>query len=99
MRAISLRVCFGMLATALTLSAGLHGEDTVFEDFEAPTYQGWTIEGDCFGDQPARGTLPRQQLVSGFLGKQLVNTFREGDERRGQRPHANSQSKRATSTS
>lgn len=31
--------------------------------------------GNAFGDRPSKGTAPGQQHVSGFAGKQLVNTF------------------------
>ncbi|HVK02102.1 MAG TPA: GH116 family glycosyl-hydrolase, partial [Armatimonadaceae bacterium] len=49
-----------------------------FDDFENG-YGKWTLTGDCWGDQPARGTLPGQQNVSGFNGERLVNTFLKGD--------------------
>ncbi|MFO8012145.1 MAG: GH116 family glycosyl hydrolase [Phycisphaerae bacterium] len=48
---------------------------TVFEDFEDGDYDGWMIEGECFGQAPATGTLPEQQQVSGWHGKGFVNTF------------------------
>ncbi len=51
----------------------------IFEDFESGNYNNWTIEGDCFGDGPARGTLPGQQPVTGYNGEFLVNTFLGGD--------------------
>ena len=52
--------------------------DILFEDFEHG-YENWKIEGDAFGAAPARGTLPNQQPVSGFLGNGLVNSFLNGD--------------------
>jgi non-lysosomal glucosylceramidase len=52
----------------------------VFADFEGGNYEGWTIEGEAFGEQPAAGTLENQQHVSGFKGSGLVNTFLGGDE-------------------
>ncbi|MGQ9769359.1 MAG: GH116 family glycosyl hydrolase [Thermogutta sp.] len=54
----------------------------VLADFEGPDYGDWTVEGEAFGQVPAKGTLPNQQEVSGFLGKGLVNTYLGGD-----RPH------------
>ena len=54
----------------------------VFADFEGGDYGNWQVEGEAFGKSPARGTLPRQNQVGGFLGKGLVNTFLDGD-----RPH------------
>ena len=56
----------------------------VLADFEGDSYAGWTVRGDCFGDRPARGTLPRQQPVSGFEGEGLVNTFSDGDGPQGE---------------
>jgi uncharacterized protein (DUF608 family) len=55
----------------------------IFEDFEGPDYGDWKVEGQAFGRQPAKGTLPTQQSVSGFLGKGLVNTFLSGDDPHG----------------
>ena len=57
--------------------------ETVFEDFEGGDYDGWMIEGDCFGAAPATGTLPEQQKVSGWHGKGLVNTYLGKDEPQG----------------
>lgn len=51
----------------------------VIADFEVGTYDGWTVTGEAFGQEPARGTLPNQQEVSGFGGARLVNTFHGGD--------------------
>jgi len=56
-------------------------EPIVFADFEGENYGDWTVEGEAFGKGPARGTLPSQQTVSGFLGKGLVNTYLGGDDR------------------
>ncbi|MBN1420495.1 MAG: hypothetical protein JXP34_17080, partial [Planctomycetes bacterium] len=55
----------------------------VFEDFEKPTYEGWTIEGEAFGKGPHTGTTSGQQNVSGFQGRRLVNTYRPDDEPQG----------------
>lgn len=55
----------------------------VIADFESGTYEGWTVTGDAFGDQPAAGTLANQQTVSGFQGKHLANSFGEGDRPKG----------------
>ena len=54
-------------------------EKIVLADFEGPDYGDWVVVGQAFGKAPARGTLERQQNVSGFLGKGLVNTFLGGD--------------------
>jgi uncharacterized protein (DUF608 family) len=49
--------------------------DRVLDDFEADTYEGWTVAGEAFGKGPARGTMPGQQVVSGHSGQGLVNSF------------------------
>ncbi|HVK12516.1 MAG TPA: GH32 C-terminal domain-containing protein [Gemmataceae bacterium] len=53
--------------------------DLLVADFEADTYGDWKTTGTAFGDRPARGTLPNQMPVSGFLGKGLVNSYAGGD--------------------
>lgn len=58
-------------------------EPIVFEDFEGKDYGDWEATGTAFGAGPAKGTLPRQQEVSGFLGEGLVNTFIDGDKPQG----------------
>jgi hypothetical protein len=55
---------------------------SAFADFENG-YGGWQIEGDAFGSQPATGTFPGQQKVSGFLGRGLVNTWNGSDGKKG----------------
>jgi len=73
------------LLSAFLLLAGIaHGaDDIVLADFEGKTYGDWKIEGDCFGPGPAKGTLERQNAVSGYLGERLVNTFYKGDQSTG----------------
>lgn len=53
--------------------------DILLADFEAKTYGDWTSTGTAFGSGPARGTLPGQMHVDGYLGKGLVNSFHQGD--------------------
>lgn len=49
-------------------------------DFDGAAYgEGWTVEGTAFGSGPARGTLPGQMEVTGFLGDGLVNSYVGGD--------------------
>jgi fructan beta-fructosidase len=55
-------------------------EDVVFADFEGSDYGAWKTEGDAFGAGPARGPLPGQMAVEGFVGKGLVNSFNKGDD-------------------
>ena len=55
--------------------------DLLIADFENKTYpDGWMVAGTAFGNGPARGTLPGQMHVSGYLGNRLVNTFLGGDD-------------------
>ncbi|SPE54913.1 hypothetical protein SBV1_1980004 [Verrucomicrobia bacterium] len=56
--------------------------DIVFEDFENG-YGNWTVEGLAFGSEPAAGTLPNQNPVTGFRGKHLVNSYCQGDQTTG----------------
>ncbi len=53
--------------------------DILIADFESENYGDWTTTGDAFGPGPARGTLPGQMPVGGFLGERLVNSFHGGD--------------------
>ena len=55
-------------------------EPIVFADFEGGDYGDWKIEGEAFGQGPAKGTLEKQQLVSGYRGKGLVNSFLGGSD-------------------
>jgi fructan beta-fructosidase len=57
--------------------------DVVIADFEGDDYGGWKADGQAFGDRPARGTLPGQMEVSGFLGRGLANSFTGGDDANG----------------
>lgn len=54
-------------------------DDILIADFESETYGDWKATGEAFGTGPARGTLPGQMPVTGFLGKGLVNSFNKGD--------------------
>jgi uncharacterized protein (DUF608 family) len=56
--------------------------DIVFEDFEHG-YDKWKVEGEAFGKEPAHGTLPFQNPVSGFLGRGLVDSYVGGDDKTG----------------
>ena len=56
--------------------------DVVFEDFENG-YEKWKVEGTAFGSEPAAGTLPGQQPVTGFQGKRLANSYVGGDDTMG----------------
>ncbi|MCC6822679.1 MAG: hypothetical protein IT579_18260 [Verrucomicrobia subdivision 3 bacterium] len=56
--------------------------EIVFETFENG-YGSWTVDGEAFGREPAKGTLPGQQTVSGFSGSRLVNSFLNGDTTKG----------------
>lgn len=71
------------LLTLTSLAAPNAAEPIVIADFEAETYGEWKVEGDAFGKGPARGTLPGQMKVDGFLGKGLVNSYNGGDKATG----------------
>ncbi|MDG3007936.1 glycoside hydrolase family 32 protein [Paludisphaera mucosa] len=58
--------------------------DVPIADFEGPDYGGWKATGEAFGPAPARGTLPGQMTVEGYLGQGLVNSFRGGDDATGE---------------
>lgn len=55
---------------------------TLFDDFESG-YARWSVTGNAFGSSPAEGTLPDQQTVSGYEGRYLVNSYRNGDSSTG----------------
>lgn len=58
--------------------------DILVADFEGDTYpNGWKTTGTAFGQGPAKGTLPNQMPVTGFLGKGLVNSYLGGDSSTG----------------
>ena len=49
-------------------------------DFEGDTYgAGWTATGTFAGTRPPAGTIGDQNAVSGYEGRQLVNTFIDHD--------------------
>jgi sucrose-6-phosphate hydrolase SacC (GH32 family) len=66
------------IAAAMSLR-GADGPDIAIADFETETYGAWQATGEAFGAGPAKGTLPNQMPVSGYLGERLVNSFWKGD--------------------
>ena len=49
--------------------------DIVFDDFEKPTYEGWTVEGTAFGAGTVEtGAIPAYQGDVGGQGKRVVNS-------------------------
>ncbi|MFO0943024.1 MAG: hypothetical protein U0930_19985 [Pirellulales bacterium] len=68
---------------ALTNLGSAQNADLVIADFEADTYQEWKVTGQAFGNGPAKGTLPNQMVVEGFVGQRLVNSFVGGDNSTG----------------
>lgn len=72
-----------MSALPLLLALLAQSPDLVLADFEGADYGAWTAQGSAFGRGPARGTLPKQQAVSGFEGGGLVDTFLGGDAAQG----------------
>ena len=69
------------LRVAQPLAAPVEGGDgdVIIATFEGEDYGAWAVEGTAFGKGPAKGTLPGQMDVSGFIGKGLVNSFNGGD--------------------
>jgi fructan beta-fructosidase len=57
--------------------------DIVVADFEGEDFGDWKTTGEAFGKGPARGTLPNQMPVTGFLGKGLANSYHGGDDSTG----------------
>ena len=72
----TIRLGFALLFVAAAATAA---EDILIADFEGKDYGEWKAEGEAFGPGPARGTLPQQMQVEGFLGKGLVSSFFKGD--------------------
>ena len=68
-------LCSGVLCGA--------NRDLVIADFEGESYGEWTAIGEAMGAKPARGALPGQMSVSGYVGKGLVNSFTGGDKSTG----------------
>lgn len=49
--------------------------DVVFDDFERPAYDGWTVSGTAFGEGPIeRARVPSYQGDVGGLGSRVVNS-------------------------
>jgi non-lysosomal glucosylceramidase len=49
--------------------------DIVFEDWNKDNYDGWTVEGDAFGNRPAkRSEAPKYMGNFGDVGDRFVNT-------------------------
>lgn len=71
----------GLLISSLVAAGRLLGAqpDLVIADFEGTNYGDWQATGTAFGPGPARGTLPNQMPVDGFLGRGLVNSYYGGD--------------------
>ena len=63
-----------------TTSSQQPRSDIIIGDFEGGTYGDWTVEGEAFGTQPARGHFKGQGRIHGFEGKGLANSFLTGDE-------------------
>ena len=53
--------------------------NVLLADFEGDDWGGWTVEGSAFGLGPARGALPGQAEVTGYLGDGYASSFHGGD--------------------
>ncbi|RYD37692.1 MAG: glycoside hydrolase family 32 protein [Verrucomicrobiaceae bacterium] len=76
----AIAACLCLPPLVLRLSAA---EEEVFADFEGADYGPWLVGGTAFGKVPAKGALPGQMAVEGFVGTGLVNSFNGGDNSRG----------------
>src|SRR5437764_17432 len=68
-----------LMACAVPPVATGQRTDILIADFERDDYGDWKTTGTAFGKGPAKGTLPNQMPVTGFLGKGLVNSYHGGD--------------------
>lgn len=68
-----------LLSNLMFLSCLSAEDDILIAGFESDDYGNWQVTGEAFGEGPAKGTLPGQMRVDGFLGKRLVNSFSGGD--------------------
>lgn len=80
MNVILLVVPLTFLAIA---SPGGNRSDILIADFEGKDWGAWKTTGEAFGPGPAKGTLPNQMPVTGYLGKGLVNSYQGGDKATG----------------
>ncbi len=76
MRIVGMGVLVWLALVALASAAE---PDVIVADFEGPDYGAWQATGEAFGSGPARGSLPGQMAVDGFIGKGLINSFLRGD--------------------
>ena len=72
-----------MFINILVFNAAFAVDDMLITDFESDNYGDWQVEGEAFGDGPAKGALPGQMHVDGYLGEKLVNSFYKGDGTQG----------------
>lgn len=74
-----------ILLFAVLFCCGLFAaDDIVIADFEGGAYpEGWVAGGTAFGSVPAAGAFERQQRVTGFEGKGLVNSYLGTDKSTG----------------
>jgi beta-fructofuranosidase len=73
----------GVLLLTVLLAHAEERKDILIADFEGDDYGAWKVTGTAFGKGPARGTLPNQMPVTGFIGKGLVNSYHGGDDSTG----------------
>ena len=78
MKEIRVGICIAALL--LTMGTSCVRQDVVVADFERNGYDGWTMQGEAFGNAPAAGAVGDQQPVAGFAGGGLANSFHGGDD-------------------
>ncbi|MCX6938282.1 MAG: GH116 family glycosyl-hydrolase [Verrucomicrobia bacterium] len=47
----------------------------VFEDFEREDWGKWKADGTAFGSNPVEGTKRSEQLIAGYKGKRVANSY------------------------
>ena len=73
-----------LLVVSILLVSCSSRPNIVIADFEGNTYGAWLLEGNAFGQGPARASFHGQQRVEGYRGTGFVNSFsKEGGDARG----------------
>ena len=58
-------------------------DDLLIADFEGDDYGDWIVEGEAFGRRPAVANVSPANKVTGYQGRGLVNSYRNGDRTTG----------------
>ena len=69
-----------LLAEGFRPGTGKKAEVQVFADFEGETYGDWQAVGEAFGPGPSLGATAPEQLLRGFQGRRLANSYAKSDK-------------------